>query len=489
MNTYPIALSRVLYGCGSNGWLQTQWRIHEPIFGMHGDLCVVGGFDAETLTTRAVNHDPQHVPYGICWLESNEAIEQRALRKMLAESAREERATRWAAWHNRSTLKPVGQSRWTRGEAMGSAHCSIAGDTNMEEPAAAAAGAATEHSQDDSAPEMDSQNLPADTKKTSCRGAEDSEEESTSEMASQETPSDKKMIYSIVNEFLGNMTFYNPEAEALLHAALIDESSLPASMQGRLHEVFSPIFFYFPKGVKDRSVWQPRNTSQYIAEWYRLASMRSRFGRATEDSGQLNKEQVAEIFKGYIADMKTNLLPHQRNKDGAYYRSCASAKLRNEAGSTFVANAIWAIGLPPLPRCLTDERERRLSEGDLEAVPRAIDSVLKWLDRLATALTVHHTTKEYQNAVRKAGHARGETGLTAAEQETREAIRRAKGDIRTAKYLATQWEAHSLMPGLLWQQTLLHAYWNGSLDRRLEEVSRQGSGDTMCRSPVFARPP
>ena len=187
--------------------------------------------------------------------------------------------------------------------------------------------------------------------------------------------------------------------------------------------------------------------------------------------------------------MKTNLLPHQRNKDGAYYRSCASAKLRNEAGSTFVANAIWAIGLPPLPRCLTDERERRLSEGDLEAVPRAIDSVLKWLDCLATALTVHHTTKEYQNAVRKAGHARGETGLTAAEQETREAIRRAKGDIRTAKYLATQWEAHSVMPGLLWQQNLLHAYWNGSLDRRLEEVSRQGSGDTMCRSPVFARPP
>ena len=70
MNTYPIALSRVLYECGFNGWLQTQWRIHEPIFGMHGDLCVVGGFDAETLATRAVNHDPQHVPYGICWLEA-----------------------------------------------------------------------------------------------------------------------------------------------------------------------------------------------------------------------------------------------------------------------------------------------------------------------------------------------------------------------------------------------------------------------------------
>ena len=90
---------------------------------------------------------------------------------------------------------------------MGSADCSIAGDMNMEEPAAASAGVATEHSEDDSAPEMEVK-------------------ECTSHMASQETPSDMKMIYSIVNEFLGNMTFYNPEAETLLQAALTDESSL-----------------------------------------------------------------------------------------------------------------------------------------------------------------------------------------------------------------------------------------------------------------------
>ena len=155
-----------------------------------------------------------------------------------------------------------------------------------------------------------------------------------------------------------------------------------------------------------------------------------------------------------------------------------------------MAKAIWAIGLPPLPWCWTDLEAvpgSLLSEEDLEAVPRAIDSVLKWLDRVATELTGYHTTKEYQNAVRKAGHARGETGLTAAEQETRRAIRRAKSDIRTAKDLARQWEDHTLTPCLLWQKTLLRAYWNGSLHRRLEEVSRQGSGDTMCRSPALAR--
>ena len=434
MNTHPIALSRVLYELVGNEWLQTTWWIHGPAFGMTGDACVVGGFDAEPLTTTAVNHDRQHVPYGICWLEAAEA-KARALRKMGSVSAREESASRWAAWRNRSMDKPVGETRWRRGDAMESAHCSSAGDTNMEEPSAVAAAVATELCEDDNIPEMESQNLAADTKNMSWRRTEER----------------KKMIYSIVNEVLGNITLNNPKAEALLDAALTDDSVLPASVQERLDEVFSPIFLYFPKGLKDRSEWQPRNTSEYIAQWYRLASMRIPFLRTTQDTTELNKKQVAGIFKGYIADMKTDLFPHQRNKDEGYYRSCANAKLRKEAGSTFVANAIWAIGMPPLPRCLKDKRERQLSDADLQTVPKAIDTVLKWLDRVATALMVHHTTKDYETAVRKAGHARGETGLTEAEQQTRAAIRRAKRDIRTAKFLAAESETHWVMPGLQWQ--------------------------------------
>ena len=120
MNTYPIALSRMLLECQDNGWLETQWRIHEPIFAMHGDLCVAGGVNdiMVTLTTKAMNHDPRHFPYGICWLESNKAIDQGSL-KVLAESATEGCATRWPR-----------RNRWTSGQATGSARCSIAGDTN-----------------------------------------------------------------------------------------------------------------------------------------------------------------------------------------------------------------------------------------------------------------------------------------------------------------------------------------------------------------------
>ena len=180
-----------------------------------------------------------------------------------------------------------------------------------------------------------SENVPADVRSIESMedtavaaagsAADESEEDSISEWASQELSPEKRMVYSIINEFLGNITFSSYEAEALLEALLREDSCLTASTLAPVVKVFSPIFCYYPKGPEDYSVWEPRDVRQYIAEWYRLASMRSRFQHATENSGQLNKQQVAEIFKGYIADMKTNLLPHQRNKDGAYYRSCASA--------------------------------------------------------------------------------------------------------------------------------------------------------------------
>ena len=81
---------------------------------------------------------------------------------------------------------------------------------------------------------------------------------------SQELPADKQMIYAIVNEFLGKITFNNVEAEELQIAALRDEVCLTPEMHWRVQEVFCPIFFLFPKGLDDRSVWEPPDTSKYI---------------------------------------------------------------------------------------------------------------------------------------------------------------------------------------------------------------------------------
>ena len=38
-----------------------------PLNGLHGDICVVGGFTTTMVQERARNHDPMHVPYGIAW--------------------------------------------------------------------------------------------------------------------------------------------------------------------------------------------------------------------------------------------------------------------------------------------------------------------------------------------------------------------------------------------------------------------------------------
>jgi hypothetical protein len=497
MNTKPHSLSQFLQDCRKNGSLHTQARIHEPVFGKHGDVCFLGGLKAESLTTTAENHDPEHKPYGICWLMVQEsATEQPAQTK--DGSATQQRAASSSGYATEQpvqvdsalhpALHPAMPARLELENLESRAQQTVMTDTDIEreiestharrgdilkpedfqqasdlETAAALPAAATEHRQDLSTPQL----------------------------ASQDLPTDKEMIYSIVNEFLGKITFNSPEAEELLVVALQDEACLPPSMQVLLEEVFSPIFFYYPNGLKDRSVWEPRDTGKYIGEWYKLAAMRTWVttdATATEHGEQLSGCQVSQIFRLYMEELKTNLRPEQRNRKWSYYKSCTEAKMRCDAGSTFVANAIWAIGLPRLPSFATEQRDGQLSAQDLEVVPQAIHSVLNWLDCIASALKQHQTTNEYQDAVRKSGVAHRESGLTATELEARTATRQAKLDIRTARKLAARWNAGILTSRNLQprQDELLHAFWDGSLQRRLEELASEGSADSMCRTPLHA---
>ena len=67
MNTAPLRMSQLLQTCRDDGSLRTQARTHQRGSAKHGDLCIVGGVQASTLTTTASNHDPRHEPYGICF--------------------------------------------------------------------------------------------------------------------------------------------------------------------------------------------------------------------------------------------------------------------------------------------------------------------------------------------------------------------------------------------------------------------------------------
>ena len=59
MNTDSHRMSNMLQECRHHGSLRTQAQIHEPASPKHGDLCIVAGIRACTLTTSAPNHDPQ----------------------------------------------------------------------------------------------------------------------------------------------------------------------------------------------------------------------------------------------------------------------------------------------------------------------------------------------------------------------------------------------------------------------------------------------
>ena len=531
MNTAPFSLSQILRTCRENHVLHTQAQVIDPTFGKPGDVCFQGGIAATCLTTTAKNHDPRHNPYGICWVmrqpnASGYATEQPlpplpARSQAKAKSATPQRAASssqaWStlgkAWvkpqtnaSGYATEQPLPappmpappttapmpappmparleledlQSRAEQGvicesdieqelEGLHAKHGNILQPEDFEEaPDEETAAAATEHSEEATGPQT--------------------------EFATQERPADQNMVYAIVNEFLGQITLNNPEAEQLLLTALEGESCLTPSMQQRIEEVFSPIFFNYPNGLKDRSVWEPRDAGKYIRQWHELAAWRAfvetdddaESTAATEHGKHLSKDKVTQIFTFYLDHFKTSLRPEQVGRPWAYHKRCAESKLNRDSGSRFVAYAIWEIGLPRLPSFATEQRDKQLSKQALEAVPGAIHNVLKWLDLLATALKQHRTTPEYQTALRKSGVTHGQSGLTATEHETRTATRKAKSDLQNAKKLAMQWDNRTLtfQNWKPWQEKLLDAYWDGSLQRRLEEVTRLGNADPMCRTP------
>ena len=143
--------------------------------------------------------------------------------------------------------------------------------------------------------------------------------------------------------------------------------------------------------------------------------------------------------------------------------------------------------MPRLPPFATEQRRPETSE--IQTVPQAIQNVLGWLDRIASARLSHLQTPEYKEAVWKAGTTHGQSGLSAQEYQIRAAIRKAQSDMRTAKDLATEWHHRRLTWDTCrpWQEKILQAYWDGSLKERLREVTSGGSRYTMCKRPSLAQ--
>ena len=203
---------------------------------------------------------------------------------------------------------------------------------------------------------------------------------------------------------------------------------------------------------------------------------------ATEDGKELSSTELDQLFRWYRDEIDWQ--PHQQNLKPSERKSVTQTKMRREAGSTFVANCIWTIGMPRLPPFATEQRLPKTEE--IQTVPQAIQNVLEWLDRIASARLSHLQTAEYKEAVRKAGTTHGQSGLSAEEYQIRAAIRKAKHDLRTARELEKEMKNGRLTAKgnkRHWQQKLLEAYANGDLLKRIQEATSGGSRDTLCRRP------
>ena len=140
--------------------------------------------------------------------------------------------------------------------------------------------------------------------------------------------------------------------------------------------------------------------------------------------------------------------------------------------------------MPTLPSFATEQRAEPLLDTDLQRVPAAVVDILNWLDLLATALSEHRATPEYAEAVRKSGVAHAQSGLTETELQTKKELRLAKLNLHTAKELAKKWEARQITYQYIrhWEFKLLQEYWDGSLQRRVEELG----APNPCRRAPYA---
>ena len=510
MNTTPYALSALLIKCRRENEGIAETTIFAPMWARHGDVCITAGLNASELQTRATNHDPQHVPYGIAWSAPDGSATAQLAPSLpagsaaVAESATEQPSH--AAPPLEATVPQVTQSSSTPVEPPPSQVTPKPTQPLPEVPQAVTAAASLSATEQPvplppglSAPPQQplsqappqqppSQDQHDESGAVASAATEHSQElthnqeqDQHDESHSQELTPNQEMIKSIVSQFLGGVTFDSTEAEDLIRRCLQEEESLPLDMQERLEEAFSPIFFNYPNGLQDRTMWTPRDPGQYIHTWYSLAEWRTAVATEHErHESLLSKSQVEQIFDMYMKQMDWK--PSQMGRKYTYYKSCTEVNLRNTAGSTFVAKAIWAIGMPTLPSFATERRAEPLSDTDLQRVPAAAVNVLNWLDLLATALCVHRATPEYAEAVRKSGVAHAQSGLTETELQAKKERRAAKLDLRTAEALAKKWNARQItcQTATSWELELLHAFWDGSLQKRLAEL---GAPNPCRRSP------
>jgi len=564
MNTGELVLAQILMKLKSSG-VQQGTSAMRPVWGHHGDILLQRQIPCCILNTRAVNHDPKHVPYGIRWqLGARLPTEQPSSSSNLAIPARwpcraEGLDTRrdvptlhvsdlqeaWPAteqpapatkppaspptpatkqpssssnmfipgrWHRRAestdTRRPAPtpqvselQGAWPAPEQPASSptpcppHVRFASPAT-EQPASSQSAAAVEP-----APEP----VEAATAKGPATVQPDNNDEANQSDSDyehaelQDARPDKDLAYAIVNAFLGSPSLLNSDVEEAIRDIINDETQWSPEMFDIVDRVFRPVFFYYPNGLKDRSLWIARDPALYISHWREYTSLRERVDvganvpqLATEQLMHFDERQVQAVFQAYLAQFnRAEATAEQLSRGCTYLKSCAEAKLNRECGSRLIVFAIWEVGLPQVraPSLATEQRDasaRTLPTEQLQQIERDTNKILHWLDLMANGVEAHKSTEQYARAARKAGSRHKESGLNATELEHKWQLQHAKNDLRIAKHLDRKWNRREVTYSSINQThwRLLQEYWSGDLEARKETLLRNRGPTEQSRLPI-----
>ena len=91
--------------------------------------------------------------------------------------------------------------------------------------------------------------------------------EGTESHAEQQKREQSDLPLAIINAFLGYPAQYSDASEDAIQEVVNDEAAWSTATLNIIAEVFEPIFLNFPRGLKDRSVWQARSPDEYITQW------------------------------------------------------------------------------------------------------------------------------------------------------------------------------------------------------------------------------
>ena len=288
-----------------------------------------------------------------------------------------------------------------------------------------------------------------------------------------------------INAFLANESMEDDLAEETVNAVLCDDAAWGDDALQLIADEFDKVFFYFPNGLQDRTVFRPVDAHERIANWRLLAEWRNVVHHnANADNIHFTTDERQEVFQRYLHDFTQNHLQGAQEKWNFVKRkSAAEARLNRTAGSKILVFAIWEVGLPRVPPRLATEQPRervlRLQESSTE--------ILRWLRKVSAALAAYKHTGSYQKALRKSGTVHGQRGLSATEQEAKASVDQAAWNMREGARLARLWDQNRVTydTATRSQWHLLNKHWSGELQTAHAEAVRARGNQTVRMPQLF----